>query len=125
MDNAEVLRQLDKEITGSYIIIIQVIINYVIIYFVKKSILPKDTYEHQTLRNAIWHFSALSLFFYASLIYKQSIFIDLTTIIAFIGIIVYTAYKFSKIDKKFGILSLTLSFNLVVVLFFIRYIYRM
>ncbi len=125
MDNAEVLRQLDKEITISYIIIIQAIINWIIIYFVKKNILNKDTYEHKTIRNAIWHFSALSMFFYASLIYKQSLSVELTTIIAFIGIILYTAYKFSKIDKKFGSLILILSLNLVVILLFIRYIYRM
>jgi len=65
------------------------------------------------------------LFFYASLIYKKSIFVDLTTITVFVGVILYTAYKFSKIDKKFGSLSLILSLNLVVILFFIRYLYRM
>lgn len=122
MDNIEAIRLLDKEISISYIIIIQVIINYIIIFFVKKNIFTKDNYEHQTLRNMIWHFSTLPLFFYASLIYGQVFIFNLITIIVLVGIILYTAYKISKINKKYGLLSLILSVNLIIISLFTRYI---
>ncbi len=119
MNSIEIIKQIDKEINILYICIIQVIINLIITIVIKKKIFTDGNYINKILLRSIWMFSTLPLILYTYPVYKQNFLAPLSFIILTFGVIGYNVYQFTKIDKKYGLLSFMLSLNFLLVGFFI------
>ena len=125
MNNIEIIKQIDKELNILYICIIQIIINSIIAIVIKKKVFPDENHVNRILRSLIWKVSTLPIIIYTYPMYKQNFLASLLFILVTPVIIGYYTYQLFKIEKKYGLLSLLLSLNFLLVGCFILFVFNL